>query len=123
MGQITISGVATFGTTTLSTSIVLEAQSVQQGVLTADTTYEQVAETLITGSGTPQAVAIYNSGTVDVAVRLQYSSTKYYFLNAPPGCVILVPTSVKDGTALVDWEILSVKTVSGTADVEYVVIR
>ena len=123
MGQITISGVATFGTTTLSTSIVLEAQSVQQGVLTADTTYEQVAETLTTGSGTPQAVAIYNTGTVHVALRLTYSATKYYFLTVIPGGVVLFPSSVKDGTAIVDWSALHVRTVSGTCDVEYVVIR
>lgn len=123
MGQITITGVATFGTNTLSTSIVLEAASVQSGVLTADTTYEQIAETLPVGSGTPQAVAIYNSGAVDVSVRLSITGPKYHFLTVPPSCVVLVPTTILDGSTPIDWSALHVRTVSGTCDVEYVVIR
>ena len=123
MGQITIAAVATYGTTTLSTSIIYEAESVQQGALTATTTYAQITETLSVGSGTPQVVAVYNAGSVDVSVRLLYSATKYYFLNVPPTCTVMVPTSIIDGLDLVDWQALSVRCVTGTCPIEYVVIR
>lgn len=123
MGQITISAVATYGTTTLPASIVFEAESVHQGVLTADTTYEQLSSFVAIDGGTPQAVAVYNRGAVDVSVRLTYSTTLYAFLTVPPECVVLVPQTILDAGIPVDWEVIAVKTVSGTADVEYVVIR
>ena len=123
MGQITIAATAAFNGTSLSTSVVFDAESVHQGVMTADTTYEMLSEMLNSGLGAPQAVAVYNAGLVDVSVRLLYSSTKYYFLCVPPGCVILVPTLVRDGSLIVDWQQLHVRTVSGTANVEYVLIH
>lgn len=123
MGQITISAVAAYGNTTLPTSIIFEAESVHQGVLTADTTYEQIASFVAVDGGTPQAVAVYNAGAVDVSVRLTFSTTKYAFLTVPPTCVVLIPQTILDSDVPVDWELIAVKTVSGTADVEYVVIR
>ena len=123
MGQITITAVATYGSTTLPTTIIFDAESVHQGVMTADTTYEQISSFVAIGGGTPQAVAVYNGGSVDVSVRLTYSTTKYAFLTVPPACVVIVPQTILDVDVPVDWELIAVKTVSGTADVEYVVIR
>ena len=123
MGQITITAVATYGSTTLPTTIIFDAESVHQGVMTADTTYEQISSFVAIDGGTPQAVAVYNGGSVDVSVRLTYSTTKYAFLTVPPTCVVIVPQTILDSDVPVDWEVIAVKTVSGTVDVEYVEIR
>lgn len=123
MGQITISGLATYGTTTLSTSAVLDAEGFTEAALTATNSYVQILEPINAGAVTPQAVAIYNAGSVDVSVRLNYSTTKYIFLTVPPECVIVVPQTIMDGSLVEPWEALAIKAVSGTAAVEYVVIH
>lgn len=123
MGQITISGTASYGTDTLSTSAVLDAEGFSEAVITATTTYVQILDPLSSAMATPQAVGVYNAGDVEVSVRLQYNTTKYYFLTVPPSCCIVVPQCIMDGATLRSWEALSIKCLSGTAAVEYVVIH
>jgi hypothetical protein len=119
MDQLTLSATATYGSDTITGSVAITAKEVQQGVLTATNTYAAV----LSAVEPFQAVLFTNGGAVDVSVRLTFASTQYAFFTVPSGCTVALPRLINVNSATPDGvEAVHVRTVSGTAEVTYIVV-
>jgi hypothetical protein len=106
----------------VSNSESVESQNVASGVQTVGTTYEPIVAALNPVVG----LFIYNTGAVDVSVRLTldtFSVNEYHFINLIAGGIIAVPPVVMNDlgypTLVND---INARTDSGTADLEYCLI-
>ena len=92
------------------------------GTQTVGNTYEDVG--LLSKAFT--VVIIKNLGTVDVSVRLtalDYTTNRYVAYTVPPDGVFVVPPMIftDDGYGVVDG--VAARTFSGTANLDYCIIR
>lgn len=110
------------GSRSINGSAVLDTDSAAEGSYIATTTYFKMFGASV---AVPQAVIFYNSGTVDLAVRVNLSSgTQYVVLTCPPGGILLVPQKFTASTVInTAWTDISIKCYTGTCTFDYCVIR
>lgn len=110
------------GTRSLVSSGVLDVDSASEGNYTATTTYFKMFGSAVAA---PQCVLIYNTGSVDLAVRLNMSSgTRYVSMACPPGGILVVPEKITSSTIInAVWTDLSVRCSSGTCSFDYCILR
>ena len=100
-------------------SETIEVQNMVTGSQTVGTTYEILAAAAI-GNGD---LILYNTGDVDVAVRVRlshFSINEYMSFTLIPGGVLSLPYAyVNDETRMALREDVYARTASGTAVIEY----
>jgi hypothetical protein len=106
----------------LSTNGSLSCHTAISGTQTVGNTYEPIA----TGVTVPAHVIIYNTGTVDVAVQVTLSNANsptstYHEITCVPGGIVVVPPVWNDKASF--WTALKARTHTGTADIDYCIIR
>jgi hypothetical protein len=106
----------------VSNSESVEAQSVTSGVQSVGTTYELI----VAAGNPPTGLFIYNTGAVDVSVRLTldtFSVNEYHFINLIAGGIIAVPPVVINDLGYpTQVTAMHARTDSGTAELEYCLI-
>jgi hypothetical protein len=109
-------------TKTISSSGTLAYRALTSGSQTVGNTYEAFATSVDPGAAT---VIIYNTGTVDVSIRITTLSAAaandYQFLNCIAGGILVIHPLSGDGPAT--WSALSARTSSSTSTLDYCIIR
>jgi hypothetical protein len=106
----------------VSNSESVETLNVTSGAQTVGTTYEVI----VTASNPSTGLFIYNTGAVDVSVRLTldtFNVNEYNFINLIAGGIIAVPPVVMNDLGYPTQVVaLHARTDTGTAALEYCLI-
>lgn len=109
-------------TKTITSNGSVSCRALTSGTQTVGNTYEAFATNVTPGAAT---VIVYNTGTVDVSIRIATASaaaaSDYQFLNCIAGGILVIHPLSGDGPST--WASLSARTSSSTADLEYCIIR
>lgn len=106
----------------LSSTATLDAAAVTSGTQTVGNTYEDVG--LLSKGFT--AVIIKNLGTVDISIRLtasRYTTSQYVAYTVPPSGVFVVPPMIDTDNGPGNVAAVGARTFSGTANLDYCIIR
>jgi hypothetical protein len=109
-------------TKTISSNGSISCRFLTSGSQTVGNTYEAFATNANPGAAT---VIIYNTGTVDVSIRIATASaastSDYQFLNCIAGGILVIHPLSGDGPST--WSALSARTSSSTSVLDYCIIR
>jgi hypothetical protein len=107
---------------TISSSGSIAFSAITSGSQTVGNVYEPFATGMRPGAST---VIIYNTGTVDVSIRMENTSTAaandYHSFNLIAGGILVIHPMSGDGNAT--WNALAARTSSSTATLDYCILR
>jgi hypothetical protein len=107
-------------TKTLTNTGSIGCTQLVSGSQTVGNTYEVFA----TAYGTAATVIVYNTGAVDVSIRVTLgasATSDYHCINCIAGGIVVIPQAWGDGTDR--WTALHARSDSGTVTLDYCIIR
>lgn len=110
------------GSRSITGTVTLDVSSASEGTYSVGNTYDNVWGPSMTGF---QAVVIYNTGLVDLSMRVTTPGTPtYHFYCIPPGAVFVVPEKHLNATSTYSAPTtIGLRSESGTGTFDYCVIR
>jgi hypothetical protein len=109
-------------TKTISSNGSITCTALTSGSQTVGNTYERIATGFDPGAAT---IIIYNTGTVDVSIRIATASAAaandYQFMNCIAGGIVVIHPVSGDGPST--WSAISARTSSSTSTLDYCIIR
>lgn len=107
----------------LGTSANLNVSGLTSGKQTVGTTYEVLATAL----GTTQAIILQNTSLVDVSVRIDlqvFTTNEFMCFDVPPDGILVIPALLFGDNGLSGPnDNIYARSASGTADIDYCIIR